>query len=192
MTTLSQSGPRSDDSKGLLHIPQSFSITGASPSDCLVSCRGHSLPGSLTLVQRCSWCILLPQPTGLSQTEENEIKLRSLIRTDWILIEKMIGDESTLINWFLEKRMPTRGGKNLSYYFLTLKKFLANKDIPFSPDLNYYFLFSKSCFINAIWEQMKTCNRSWWTNRRLPEQLPWMRTMTLVFMKLTLENCSFG
>ena len=38
-----QSGPGSDGNKELLCIPQSFSITGASPSDCLVSYPGHSL-----------------------------------------------------------------------------------------------------------------------------------------------------
>ena len=41
-TTLSQSGPGSDD-KGVNHIPQSTSINGALPSDCLVSYPGHSL-----------------------------------------------------------------------------------------------------------------------------------------------------
>ena len=35
-TTLGQSGPGSDGSKGILHIPQSSSITGTSPSDYLV------------------------------------------------------------------------------------------------------------------------------------------------------------
>ena len=42
---LGQSGPGSDGNKGLLYIPQSFIIAGASPSDCLVSCHnpGHSL-----------------------------------------------------------------------------------------------------------------------------------------------------
>ena len=40
-----QSGPGSDGNVGLLHIPQSFSITGISPSDCLVSYPGHSLRG---------------------------------------------------------------------------------------------------------------------------------------------------
>ena len=42
-TTLSQSRPGSDGSKGVLCIPYSSSITGASPSDCLVSQSGHSL-----------------------------------------------------------------------------------------------------------------------------------------------------
>ena len=36
-TTPSQSGPGSDGNKGVLRIPQIYCITGASPSDCLVS-----------------------------------------------------------------------------------------------------------------------------------------------------------
>ena len=42
-TTPGQSGPESDGNEGTLHIPQSYSITGTSPSDCLVSYSGHSL-----------------------------------------------------------------------------------------------------------------------------------------------------
>ena len=43
-TTLDQSGlGANEDTERVLHIPQSFSITGASPSDCLVSYPGHSL-----------------------------------------------------------------------------------------------------------------------------------------------------
>ena len=42
-TTLGQSGPGSDGSDGLFHVPKSSSITGTSPSDCLVSYPGHSL-----------------------------------------------------------------------------------------------------------------------------------------------------
>ncbi len=37
------SGHGSNGNEGVLHIPQSFSITGASPSDCLMSYAGHSL-----------------------------------------------------------------------------------------------------------------------------------------------------
>ena len=44
-TTLGQSGPGSDGNEGVLHIPKSSSITGTSPSDCLVSYPGHSLGG---------------------------------------------------------------------------------------------------------------------------------------------------
>ena len=64
--TLSQSGLGSNGNKGILHISQNFSITGTSPSDCLVSYPGYSFGGgeSLTPLQRCSWCILQPQPTG--------------------------------------------------------------------------------------------------------------------------------
>ena len=38
-----QSGPGSNSNEGVLRIPQSPSITGTSPSDCLVSYLGHSL-----------------------------------------------------------------------------------------------------------------------------------------------------
>ena len=42
-TTPGQRGPRSDGNEGILRIPQSSSITGTSPSDCLVSYLEHSL-----------------------------------------------------------------------------------------------------------------------------------------------------
>ena len=44
-TALGQSGPGSDGNKGVLHIPQSSTITGALLSDCLVSYPGQSLGG---------------------------------------------------------------------------------------------------------------------------------------------------
>ena len=44
-TTLSQSEPGSDGSKGVLLIPQRSSISGTSSSDCLVSYPGHLLGG---------------------------------------------------------------------------------------------------------------------------------------------------
>ena len=40
--TPGQSWPGSDGIKGVLCIPQSSSITGATPSDCFVSYPGHS------------------------------------------------------------------------------------------------------------------------------------------------------
>ena len=49
-----------------LNISQS-SRTRASPSDGLVSYPRHHLGAGLTLLQKCSWCILQPQPTGLCQ-----------------------------------------------------------------------------------------------------------------------------
>ena len=42
-TTQGQSGSGSDGNEGVLQIPQSSSITEASPSDFLVSYQGHSL-----------------------------------------------------------------------------------------------------------------------------------------------------
>ena len=45
-TTPGQSGPGSDGNKEVLYIPQTFSITGAFPSDCLLSYIGHSLEES--------------------------------------------------------------------------------------------------------------------------------------------------
>ena len=44
-----KSEPGSDGNEGVLCIPQSSSIPGASPSDCLVLYPGHSLVGVLTL-----------------------------------------------------------------------------------------------------------------------------------------------
>ena len=44
-TTPSQSGPGSVGNEGVLRIPPNFSITGTSPSDCLVSYPGNSLDG---------------------------------------------------------------------------------------------------------------------------------------------------
>ncbi len=41
-TTPGQSEPGSDGNKGVIRIPQSSSVTGTSPSDCLVSYPGHS------------------------------------------------------------------------------------------------------------------------------------------------------
>ena len=45
-TILDQSEPGSDGNEGVLRIPQSSNITGASPSDCLVSYPGYSLEKS--------------------------------------------------------------------------------------------------------------------------------------------------
>ena len=58
-----QSGPGSNGNEGVLRIPQSPSITGTSPSDCLVSYPGHSLGSSYPSAEVQS-VILQPQPTG--------------------------------------------------------------------------------------------------------------------------------
>ena len=67
-TTMGQSGPGSNGNKGVLFIPQSSSITGASPLDCLVSYPGDTRWGSLTPLQRCSQYILQPQPRYPTKT----------------------------------------------------------------------------------------------------------------------------
>ena len=41
--TPGQIGLGSNGNEAVLHIPQSSSITGASPSDCFVSYAGHSI-----------------------------------------------------------------------------------------------------------------------------------------------------
>ena len=64
-TTPGQIGPGSNGNEGILCIPQSPSITETSPSDCFVSYPEHLFGGGVpTLLQRCSQCILQPQPTG--------------------------------------------------------------------------------------------------------------------------------
>ena len=54
-TTPGQSGPGSNGNEGVLHIPQSSSITGTPPSDHLVSYPGHSLGGGV--LSRCRGAI---------------------------------------------------------------------------------------------------------------------------------------
>ena len=65
-TILGQSGPGSDGNEEVVRIPQSSSITGTSPSDCLGSYPEHSLSGGggFTYLQRCSRSILQSQVTG--------------------------------------------------------------------------------------------------------------------------------
>ena len=60
-----QSRPGINGYEEVVHIPQNSSITGASPSDHLVSYLGHLLVGGLTSLQRCSWWIISSQLTGL-------------------------------------------------------------------------------------------------------------------------------
>ena len=66
-TTPSQSGLGSDGNEGVLHIPQSFSITGTSPSDCLVSYPGHSLVGVLTLCRGAVGVFYSPSRLGFDK-----------------------------------------------------------------------------------------------------------------------------
>ena len=63
--TPSQGRSGSNAMKGALQIPQNSSITGVSPPNCLESYPGRLW--GLNPLQRCSWCILQPQLTGLGR-----------------------------------------------------------------------------------------------------------------------------
>ena len=63
-TTPGQSGPGSDDNKGVLRISQSSSITGTWLSDCFVSYPGHSLGGVLLLCREAIGVFYSPSRLG--------------------------------------------------------------------------------------------------------------------------------
>ena len=86
VTTPGPDEPLSDDNEEVLHIPQSSSITGNSPSDCLVSYQDNRC-GDLTALQRCSGCILQsPQPTGPQDTCRGG-GLTQLQRCSWCILQ---------------------------------------------------------------------------------------------------------
>ena len=59
-TTPGQHGSESDGNERVFHIPQSSSITEASPSDCLVSYAGHSLGESyLSAVMKSMYSVAI-------------------------------------------------------------------------------------------------------------------------------------
>ena len=68
-TTPGQSGPGNDGNKKVLCIPQSSSITGASPSYCLVSLSGHSLEEVLPLHRDAVCVFCSPSQLGQSHHE---------------------------------------------------------------------------------------------------------------------------
>ena len=59
-TTPGQSELGSDSNKGILRIPQSSSITGTSPSNCLVSYLGHSFGGTYPSAEKQSLYSIAP------------------------------------------------------------------------------------------------------------------------------------
>ena len=65
----------SDGNEGAPHISQSSNITRMSISDCLISYPGHSLygVGSLTPLQRYSWCILQLQIDRAKQNSKHRL-----------------------------------------------------------------------------------------------------------------------
>ena len=54
----------------VLYIPQSSSITDASPSDCLVSCAGHSLEESYPSAEMPSVYSAAPADWAILKMEE--------------------------------------------------------------------------------------------------------------------------
>ena len=68
-TTSGQSGPGSNGNEGVLHIHKSYSITGASPSNCLMSYTGHSLvEGVLPLCRDAVSVFSSPSQLGYQYT----------------------------------------------------------------------------------------------------------------------------
>ena len=71
--TPGQSGLGSDGNEGVLRIPQSSSIAGTSPSDCLVSYPGHLLGGGVSYTSAEKQSVYSTAPadwakvTGMSQ-----------------------------------------------------------------------------------------------------------------------------
>ena len=63
---MNSSGPASDANEGVRCIPQSSSITGASPSDCLVSYPGHSLEQSYPSAEMQSMYFAAPADLAIS------------------------------------------------------------------------------------------------------------------------------
>ena len=76
----------SNGNEEVLLIPQSTSITGASPSNCLVSYPGDSLEAVLPLC-RDAVCILQPQPSDCKN--ENNFAVHQYLRdSDSLMFKK--------------------------------------------------------------------------------------------------------
>ena len=69
------SGPGSDGNEGVLHIPQSSSITGTSPSDCFMSYPGQSLRGVLPLCRNTFSVFYSASRLGWSIEEDRKVHL---------------------------------------------------------------------------------------------------------------------
>ena len=67
-TTSGQSEPGRDGNEGVLHIPQSSTITGTLTSDCLISYVGHSLGEDLPLCRDAVVVFYSPSRLGNTQS----------------------------------------------------------------------------------------------------------------------------
>ena len=84
-TAPGQSGPGSNGNEGVLRIPQSSSIAGTSPSDCLVSYPGHLLGGGVLPLCREVVSVFY-SPSWL----EDFGQLKNLYNLAWIWIPFML------------------------------------------------------------------------------------------------------
>ena len=93
--TPDQNAPGSDGNEGLLHISQSSSITGTSPSDCLMSYLGHSLVGGgiLPLCREAVGAFYSPSQLGHmifvvvgSYLSAEKQSVYSIAPADWAII----------------------------------------------------------------------------------------------------------
>ena len=79
-TTPGQSGPGRDGNEGILCIPQSFSITGTSPSDSLVPYSGHFLGGGLTTCREAVSLFYSPSQQGKFKMEfKSQVPIVTLV-----------------------------------------------------------------------------------------------------------------
>ena len=107
-TTLGQSGPLSDGSKRILCIPQSSSITGTSPIDCLVSYPGHLLGSSYpsaevlsaystavadwtmficVLIVKIIYCVIVEEEVPARMRARECVCVREREREKWFFLE---------------------------------------------------------------------------------------------------------
>ena len=70
----SQSGPGSDSNEGVLCFLESSSISGVSPSDCIMSLPGHSSVGGNKPLQSSSRWVLHPQLTKLFIARRRQVR----------------------------------------------------------------------------------------------------------------------
>ena len=79
-TTPSKSGSRSDGNEEVLHILQSYSITEASPSDCLVSYPGHSLEEPYPSAEMRSVCSIVAAGWAIGNMCISKVKLVTVVK----------------------------------------------------------------------------------------------------------------
>ena len=126
MLTLNQSELGSDGNEGVLCIPQSSSITGASSSDCSVSYPGHSLGKSYPSAEMQSmystasvnWATRLGEGKNLNLDGVRSWKIHSIKNYIIVQVNKQRGKQP-IVNFFFPWHLqPSRNGwKNQFVFF---------------------------------------------------------------------------